>query len=219
MSNVKAAITELEKGNPILIFDSDDREGETDIVISAEGLEYKDITLLRNDGGGLICVAIHPHAAESLGLPYTRDILEDSGFEFNKDIPYDKKSSFSLWVNHTDTYTGITDKDRAKTAREIAHAVKIVLNDGSYNFESNFRSPGHVPILRGAKNLLKDRMGQTELSISLAIQANITPAILLCEMLDDGSGEALSLERAKKYGRKHKIPFVTGSEIKEHLIK
>ncbi|WP_245926582.1 hypothetical protein [Methanospirillum lacunae] len=31
------------------------------------------------------------------------------------DIPYDpsNNSSFSLWVNHWNTFTGITDKDRS----------------------------------------------------------------------------------------------------------
>jgi 3,4-dihydroxy 2-butanone 4-phosphate synthase len=36
------------------------------------------------------------------------------------DLQYDTKSAFTLSINHRDTYTGITDKDRALTTRRFA---------------------------------------------------------------------------------------------------
>jgi len=35
------------------------------------------------------------------------------------DIPYDSKSSFSLYINHRDTFTGITDIDRSLTMKKF----------------------------------------------------------------------------------------------------
>ncbi|WGI17795.1 3,4-dihydroxy-2-butanone-4-phosphate synthase [Methanonatronarchaeum sp. AMET-Sl] len=214
--NVKKAINQLREGKPILIYDSSDREGETDIVAPANNTTPKTIQKMRRDAGGLICVAIHPEAAEKLNLQYTSKILTEYGYEFNKQIPYDQRSSFSIWVNHKDTYTGITDNDRSKTAKEISNAVKKALNGENYNFEKQFRAPGHVPILRAAEGLTKNRMGQTELSIKLAQKANITPAMVLCEMLDNETGEALPKTKAIQYAEKNNMQFLKGKEIKEY---
>ncbi|OUJ18181.1 34-dihydroxy-2-butanone 4-phosphate synthase [Methanonatronarchaeum thermophilum] len=214
--NVKKGIKQLKNGKPILIYDSSDREGETDIVAPAKHTNPNTILRMRRDGGGLICVAIPPKAAEKLNLKYTSDILKQTGYKFNKKVPYDQRSSFSIWVNHKDTYTGITDKDRSKTAKELSKAVETTINKENYNFEKQFRAPGHVPILRAAKGLTKNRTGQTELSIEMAQKANITPAMVLCEMLDNKTGEALPKEKAIEYGEKNNIPFLTGSQIKNY---
>ena len=80
-------------------------------------------------------------------------------------------------------------------------------------FGDEFRSPGHVAVLRAAKDLLFERVGQTELSVAMAMMAGITPAMAICEMLDHRTGKALSKEDAIEYGRMNKIPFLEGSEI------
>jgi 3,4-dihydroxy 2-butanone 4-phosphate synthase len=45
--------------------------------------------------------------------------------------------------------------------------------------------------------------------------ADVTPAITICEMLDDETGLALKKEDAIAYGKKHGIVFVEGSEVIE----
>ncbi|RZN62530.1 3,4-dihydroxy-2-butanone-4-phosphate synthase [Methanonatronarchaeum sp. AMET6-2] len=212
---VKKAVQQIRDGKPVLIYDSSDREGETDIIAPAQNITPETILRMRRDGGGLICVAISPIAAEKLELEYASTILQEYGYNFNQKVPYDERSSFSIWVNHRDTYTGITDKDRTKTAREISKAVEKVLNGEKYNLEREFRAPGHVAILRAADGLTDSRMGQTELSIKLAKEAKITPAMALCEMLDNQTGEALSREKAEEYAKKNNMPFLTGSQIKK----
>ncbi len=83
------------------------------------------------------------------------------------------------------------------------------------NFHEVFRTPGHMALLRAADGLLDQRKGQTELSIALAKMAGVTPAITICEMLDDESGYALSKEDARLYARKHRLVFVEGPEVME----
>jgi 3,4-dihydroxy 2-butanone 4-phosphate synthase len=133
------------------------------------------------------------------------------------DIPYDRMnhSSFSIWVNHRSTFTGITDHDRALTITAVAEHVKQALNGGSVKFHESFRTPGHCALLRAADHLLDQRKGQTELSIALAEMGGITPAVTICEMLDDESGYALSKADAKLYARKHGLEFVQGPEVLE----
>ena len=55
---------------------STDREGETDFAIRSDAVTPKDIVRMRKDGGGLICTAVHPIAAQRLGLPFASDALQ-----------------------------------------------------------------------------------------------------------------------------------------------
>jgi 3,4-dihydroxy 2-butanone 4-phosphate synthase len=214
---IDEALTALRQGNFILLYDFDDRERETDFAIRSDMVRPADVAKMRKDGGGLICTAIHPKAAEHLGLPFASEVLSTcTGFaETIGDIPYDRKnhSSFSLWVNHRETFTGITDNDRALTITAIADQVKRSLNGGGCDFYGRFRSPGHVAILRASEGLLSRRRGQTELSVAMAIMAGITPAVTVCEMLDDRSGLALSKKDAQDYARNHRLVFVEGDDV------
>ncbi len=215
---IDEAITALKDGRMILLYDFDDREGETDFAIRSDAVTPRHIMQMRKDGGGLICTAVHPVAAQRLGFPFASDVLQSTHVaEQEGDIPYDKKnhSSFSLWVNHKNTFTGITDRDRALTITAIAEQVKKSLNGGGANFNAQFRTPGHCALLRAADQLLDQRRGQTELSVAMADMAGITPSITICEMLDDESGYALSKADAKQYAHRHGLVFVEGSEVME----
>ena len=214
---IEQAITALKEGRFILLYDFDDREGETDFAIRSDAVTPAHIRQMRKDGGGLICTAVHPEAAQRLGLPFASDVFRacTDVAEKEGDIPYDRMnhSSFSLWVNHRDTFTGITDRDRALTINAVAAQVKKSLNGGGANFHADFRTPGHCALLRAAEGLLTRRRGQTELSVALAEIAGITPAITICEMLDDESGNALSKEDAKAYARRHGLVFIEGEDV------
>ncbi|MBN1194804.1 MAG: 3,4-dihydroxy-2-butanone-4-phosphate synthase [Methanomicrobiaceae archaeon] len=213
---IDRAVEALKNGEFILLYDFDDREGETDLIIRSDAVTRRHILQMRKDAGGLICTAVHPEAAARLGLPFASDILQTTDFaEKEGEIPYDRKnhSSFSLWVNHRKTFTGITDNDRALTITRVADQVKQSLNGGGHNFAAEFRTPGHVPLLRAADALLEQRFGQTELSIALAEMAGITPSVTVCEMLDDETGTALSKEDARKYAEKHGLIFLEGKDV------
>ena len=213
----------LRNGKMILLYDADNREGETDMVIPALNATPADVARMRCDGGGLICVAIHGEAADRLGLPFMTELLKSvsmNGYnslrslvEKKGDIIYDSRSSFSLWVNHRNTFTGITDNDRAFTINKVAEMVGKVMNGEKLDFGKEFRSPGHVALLRAASGLLDERRGQTELSIQLALMSGINPSMVVCEMLDGKTGRALSKEDARKYAIKYNMPFIEGKDI------
>jgi 3,4-dihydroxy 2-butanone 4-phosphate synthase len=130
--------------------------------------------------------------------------------------PYGDRPSFSISINHRDTYTGITDADRTLTISAMANICKNIHCGGVEEFGNNFRAPGHVPILIGSKNLIQERNGHTELCLYLSHLAELTPAVVICEMLDSDTHKALSLEKAKEYAAKTNIPFVESSQIKSH---
>ena len=222
--NIQKAIEAIREGKMIFIFDSDSREGETDFTIPAAAVTAEDVRWMRVDGGGLICVALADDVCEKLGLPFMADVLHDvdsqwpalaSIAEKAGDLKYDTRSSFSIWVNHHDTRTGIPDRERALTINKLAEISDITRNGETVDFGDEFHAPGHVALLRAAKGLMENRSGQTELSIAMAEIAGITPAMVVCEMLDDSTGEALTKADAKTYAEMHDCVFLGGAEITE----
>lgn len=207
------ALDALADGNPVVVYDADDREGEADMILPAADADWRDVTRLRTDAGGLVCVAVSRDAAERLDLPFRRDLLP--GAFADGDEPYGDRSSFSLTLNHRDTYTGVTDRDRARTARELAAAVDRALDGGEVDLAGEFRSPGHVHVLRSSG--LEHRAGHTELAVALLAEAEATPAALLAEMLDADTGEALSRADAEAYAERNGLPFLEGAEILDAL--
>ena len=119
---------------------------------------------MRQHGGGLVCLALENQFGKSMGLRYMHEILDESlDLESHKMIPnrapYGDRPSFSIHVNHRSTYTGITDTDRALTAREIAKLYgKPNLKE---KFVSSFVTPGHLPLLLASKGMLAERRGHT----------------------------------------------------------
>jgi len=215
------ALKEMKSGKFVLLHDSETREDEIDMIIAAEFVGPSEIVTMRQHGGGLICVALHPTIAKNIGLPYITEVYDVASSKFDiltatrpHDIPYDERSAFSLSVNHRKTFTGITDVDRALTIRELGRIGMKALNGSAVEeFGKNFRSPGHVPLLRAADGLLNERKGHTELSVVLAKLAGVTPVVAICEMLDAQTNRALSKKRAEKYAEEHGLILLNGTEI------
>lgn len=219
------ALMALRAGRFVLVYDSDERERETDFLIPAASVKPEHIRTMRKDGGGLVFLAVDHRIHERLGLPYLQDLFAESaakhpvlGHLVANDISYDTRSAFSLWINHRKTYTGITDDDRALTASRFAKvAAEAMQMQNGHALEAlgaEFRSPGHVPICSASAEPLESRFGHSELSVALMRMAGVTPVALGCEMMGD-DGKALSKEAARAYGEAHGLPFLEGATIVE----
>jgi len=212
---LESAVAAFRTGDPVLVHDDDDREGETDLLYPASTVTPDAVARMRNDGGGLIFVALTDAVADRFDLPFLHETLDHPAND-HSDLGYDAHPSFSLTVNHRDGFTGVTDEDRALTIRRLGE----VSGDDSFGvdaFADEFRTPGHVHLLRAAPGLLADRRGHTELGLALAQEADIAPAVAGCEMLDDDTGGALSTTDAQAYARRHDLAFVDGEELRRGL--
>jgi 3,4-dihydroxy 2-butanone 4-phosphate synthase len=215
------AIAALKAGRFVLVHDDKARENEIDMVVAAEHIKPNHIAMMRKDAGGLVCLAIANQITSKLGLVYMHDIIADMG-KINPVFSrltegratYGDKPSFSIAINHRSTFTGITDHDRALTISKMAEICKNIDKGGIEQFAMNFRAPGHVPILIASKHLLHDRMGHTELCVYLMHLADLTPAVVICEMMDAATHRALSIENAQEYATKIGFPLVEASELK-----
>lgn len=214
------AIDAFAAGQPVLIHDAADREGETDIVYPAGAIDPSAVAQLRMDAGGLICVAVSDTVARAFGLPFLEETIEHPSADGGP-LAYGERSSFSLPVNHRETFTGITDADRALTITELAAAAdRAARSPAEYDpesFANSFRSPGHVHLLRGAPELLSDRRGHTELGLALAAAAEQPPAVVVCEMLDATTGAARTPEDARAYAEANGLVYVEGATIVDRL--
>lgn len=220
MQLIEQAIGALKRGSFVLIHDDTRRENEVDMVIAAEHIKPRDIAIMRNKAGGLICLAISHKITEKLGLMYMSDILRSSARPntiLSKIVvdktPYGDRPSFSLSINHIDTFTGITDVDRALTISKMADVCRKIDSGGIEEFANSFRAPGHVPLLIASNNLLEERTGHTELSIYLMQIARLVPAVVICEMLDSTTHRSLSINKAKNYANKFGIVLIESNQL------
>jgi len=222
----KAART-LKSGRPVLLYDCDGREEETDMIVAAEKVTPKLVATLRKDAGGLLCVAIKYETAETLALPSMVDILKVASSRFPilaemtlDKSPYGDKPAFSITLNHRDAYTGITDRDRALTIQALVELVRNSLNGVSAEevraqMASTLRTPGHVHLLIADRLFIRGRQGHTELSLALAELCGVLPVTVICEMLDGETGKALSYAAAEGYASMHGLPLLKGEHVAE----
>ncbi|HHY01100.1 MAG TPA: 3,4-dihydroxy-2-butanone-4-phosphate synthase [Methanothermobacter sp.] len=216
---INKAVQAFKKGEIVLLFDDDNRERETDMIVAAEFMTPQYMTTIRNDAGGLVCVPISSEISHKLGIPFMTDVMEAASGKYPvlaslspTDIPYDEKSAFSITVNHRKTFTGITDNDRACTIKELG----LLCKNGNFtDFGKNFRSPGHVTLLRASEGHVLNRKGHTEMSVALAEMAGLIEVAVCCEMMDDVTGNSMNTADVAEYAQKNDLIFLSGAELIE----
>jgi len=223
---IQQAREAFAQGKPVMVFDSDFRECETDLLWPAAAATPAIMRRLRQDCGGLLFLAIGDDIGEQFGLPWLQDLhthptlVEENPVLrslITDDLQYDTRSAFTLSLNHRETFTGITDHDRALTTRRFGELAEEMKGEDAIDamnaLGKEFRTPGHIPLCREAPGGLKIRQGHTELAVAIARLAGLVPCTIGAEMLQPDGDRALSVEDARAYAAKHQIPMLTGDEI------
>ena len=226
-AEIERAMAALGRGEFVLVYDSDKRERETDLVVASRFATPEAVRRMRQDGGGLICTTVPAPAWTRLGIPFLADLFHEARARHPllaelvpDDIPYDTKSAFAITINHRKTFTGITDRDRALTISSFARMVREAIDfrgpDGEVRraFGQLFRAPGHVTLLNASDGMLSARSGHTEMATALVQAAGQIPSATICEMMGD-DGRALSKELAAGYARDNGFVFLEGFQVKE----
>ena len=223
---IQLASDAFAQGKPVMVFDSDFRECETDLLWPAAAATPAVMRRLRQDCGGLLFLAVGDDVGEQFGLPWLQDLhthpalVEENpvlGKLITDDLQYDTRSAFTLSLNHRETFTGITDHDRALTTRRFGELANEMKDKDAIEamtaLGNEFRTPGHIPLCREAPGGLKTRQGHTELAVAIARLAGLVPCTIGAEMLQPDGDRALSVEDARAYAAKHQIPMLTGEDI------
>lgn len=236
MNELDRAIRLLRAGGPILLHDAEGREDEVDLFFAAEHATPTAVRTLRQQAGGLVFLAVDPNVGHALGLPFLQDLYAHAsqthpvlGHLIPNDIKYDARSSFSLTINHRNTFTGITDEDRSLTITEFAKLARVCVGHRDVRprvsdaapspsapdmeaFGRAFRAPGHVHLCVGADRLLAQRQGHTELAVALARVADLAPVLVGAEMLSD-DGKRRSKASALDWARENGTVLLEGRDV------
>ncbi|MET1160841.1 MAG: 3,4-dihydroxy-2-butanone-4-phosphate synthase [Thermoprotei archaeon] len=211
--------SEMLSGKPVLVFDSFSREAAVDMVFYAEVIEPTKIRYLRKNAGGIIEFVSGKLFKELLDLPFMHELFNKTSNKYIRTISskkpkYGEPPAITIWVNHIDTKTGISDRDRAITIKNLFEVARLIyrgyVNTAREKFSKEFYMPGYVPILTSQG--LAYRQGHTELVTALALITGLIPAMVISEMLSE-DGESLSYEDAKRYARRQDLSFIEGSDI------
>ncbi|WP_026507894.1 bifunctional 3,4-dihydroxy-2-butanone-4-phosphate synthase/GTP cyclohydrolase II [Butyrivibrio sp. MC2013] len=192
---IEQAIKDLKEGRVIMVMDDEGRENEGDFICAAEFATRENVNLMASVGKGLICMPMSEEIAARLSLPPM--------VRHNTD---NHETAFTISIDHVDTTTGISAKERAFTARSC------VLDDVK---ASDFRRPGHMFPLVAKKGGVIERPGHTEATVDLMKLAGLKECGLCCEiMADDGNmmrGDAL-----RKLAKDMGITFITIPQLVEY---
>ena len=197
-SKIEEAITELKKGNMVIVVDDEDRENEGDLLMAAEKVKPEHINFMAKYGRGLICV------------PMMKDRLDELNIKSmvaNNTDP--KETAFTVSVDSVRSTTGISAFERADTIKHLLE------KDAKSN---DFNRPGHIFPLVARDGGVLVRTGHTEASVDLSKLAGCYPAGVICEIMND-DGTMARVPDLIPYAKKHDLLMITIKDLVEYRRK
>jgi len=192
-ASVEEAIAEIKAGRMVVVVDSPDRENEGDLTIAADHVSPEAINFMAKHARGLICLALEEGRCDELGLyPMTN----------HNEAPL--RTAFTVSVEaRTGVSTGISAADRSRT-------IKVAIDPDAK--PGDLVQPGHVFPLRARGYGVLERMGQTEAAVDLARLAGLTPAGVICEIMND-DGTMARVPDLTTYCAQHGLKMITVSDL------
>ena len=198
-TDISSAIEEIRTGRMVVVVDDEDRENEGDLTIAAEKVTPEAINFMAKHGRGLICLAMTPERLEQLQLPQmTRKNTARFSTAFTESID-------ALGRGVT---TGISSADRAET---ILCAIDPATKP------SDLGRPGHIFPLRAQDGGVLARRGQTEAAVDLARLAGLTPAGVICEVMND-DGTMARVPDLARFCREFDMKMIAVADLIEYRL-
>jgi 3,4-dihydroxy 2-butanone 4-phosphate synthase/GTP cyclohydrolase II len=195
-STIEEALEEVRAGRFVVVVDDEDRENEGDLTIAAQFATPEAVNFMATFARGLICLALPPERCSELGL---RQMTDQNEAEFG--------TAFTVSVEaRQGVTTGISAQDRAHTIQ-----VAIDPTKGA----SDLVQPGHVFPLRARPGGVLQRAGQTEAAVDLARLAGLTPAGVICEIMNEDGTMARVADLAG-FCVRHGLKMVSVADLIEY---
>jgi 3,4-dihydroxy 2-butanone 4-phosphate synthase/GTP cyclohydrolase II len=193
LCTIPEAIERYRKGEILIVVDDEDRENEGDFVVSADRITPDIINFMAKHGRGLICVSMTADRLDRLGL--------DPMVNENTSI---RGTAFTVSVDAVrNTTTGVSARDRYET-------VRVLIDPGSD--PGDLARPGHIFPLRAAEGGVLCRAGHTEAVSDLGRLAGLTPAGVLCEIMDE-DGSMARFPSLEKTAEKFDLAIMTIKDL------
>ncbi len=188
-ATISELVEDLRSGKMVILADDENRENEGDLVMAAEKVTPAAINFMISKGRGLVCVPMTAERLTALGLePMVRDNRDNFGTAFT--VSVDAREGIT---------TGISPADRART-------ISILADPSSR--PDDIVSPGHVFPLEARAGGVLVRAGHTEAAVDLARMAGMTPAGVICEVIND-DGSMARLPELRRFAREHGLKMGT----------
>ena len=199
ISTIQEAIEDIRNGKMVILVDDEDRENEGDLFMAAQFVTPDAINFMARLGRGLICLTINEEFAHKLNLqPMVKDNKTRFGTAFTVSI------EAKIGVT-----TGISAADRATT---IQAAV------GPSAKAEDLVSPGHVFPIIARKGGVLVRTGQTEGSVDLCRLAGLTPAGVICEIMNE-DGTMARMPDLEIFAQEYDLKIVTIADLIDYRMQ
>ena len=198
-ATIEEAAELYRRGDFVIIVDDEDRENEGDLCIAADKITPAAINFMAKFGRGLICLALTEERCRDLDLPLMVE---------NNTSPYGTAFTVSIEARGRVT-TGISAHDRCETVR-AAIDPKTRPHD--------LLRPGHIFPLRAKKGGVLKRAGQTEASVDLAQIARMTPAAVICEIMNE-DGTMARVPQLREFAVQHGLKIISVADIIKYRMQ
>jgi 3,4-dihydroxy 2-butanone 4-phosphate synthase/GTP cyclohydrolase II len=195
-STIEEAIEEIRRGRMVVVCDDEDRENEGDVVMAAQFVTPESINFMTKEARGFICLALTPERCAELGL----DLMTAKN-ESRMQTPFTVTIEAREGVT-----TGVSAHDRA-------HTIQVAIDSRSN--AGDLVQPGHVNPLKAKAGGVLERTGHTEASVDLARLAGLTPAGVICEVMND-DGSMARVPDLVEYCSRHGLKMVTIKDLIVH---
>ena len=197
--SIEDAIRDIKGGKFIILVDDEDRENEGDLVMAAQHVTPQAVNFMARHARGLICLALTPQRVEELHLP-PQAVENTATFGTAFTVSIDARK---------DITTGISAADRATT-------IHVAINPKSK--PADLARPGHIFPLKAQHGGVLKRAGQTEGSVDLARLAGLTPAGVICEIMNE-DGTMARVPELTQFAKAHKLTMVTIKALIEYRMQ
>ena len=194
--SITEAIEAIARGEIVVVTDDDDRENEGDLVIAASLCTPDKMAFIIRHCCGIVCTPLTLEEARRLHL---------APMVAQNDAPLGTAFTVSVDVRHGLT-TGISAADRART---IAAAVAPDAQ------ATDLVQPGHIFPLQAQDGGVLMRAGHTEAGCDMAAMAGLTPAAVICEIMND-DGTMARLPDLEIFAREHGLKIGTIADLIQH---
>jgi 3,4-dihydroxy 2-butanone 4-phosphate synthase / GTP cyclohydrolase II len=192
-ATIEEALEDIRAGRMVVVCDAEDRENEGDLTLAAQFATPEAINFMAKEGRGLICLALTPERCDDLGL----DLMAAKN-----ESPFQTAFTVSVEAREGVT-TGISAHDRA-------HTVQVAIDPSSK--PQDLVQPGHIFPLKAKAGGVLERTGQTEAAVDLARLAGLTPAGVICEIMND-DGTMARVPDLVEYCARHGLKMITVADL------
>ncbi len=204
-ATVDEAVADIAAGKVVIVVDDEDRENEGDLTCAAQHVTPEIVNFMARHGCGLICLPLTEERLEELEIPLMVD---------RNTTPYGTAFCVSIDARRGVT-TGISAADRARTIRAAVDPETR---------GSDLARPGHVFPLKAARGGVLKRAGQTEAAVDLCRMAGLTPAGVICEVMNE-DGTMARVPQLMEFAARHGLKILSIASLiryrleKERLVR